>query len=479
MKDGLSIDEARSVLGKIGIPNNFEDRNVYLYRSFDTSYSQRLWFTIHVPETEIRNILYVLSSCEAVTAAFSNTYENINTTEEELDAIDEVVDLEASQNLEEYDPLSTAWALDLIGANYAWKYGFSGSTDITIAVLDTGYTAHSDITCVDMTRAKDVRVDATEEGIEDIHGHGTFIIGQIGAALNGTGINGICKNVTIVPIKIGTYDSETGTSPAKKCSIIAAIEYAEQIQADIINYSYSLLRDTYDGIVASGIEFSGLFIAAAGNNGEEILLNRSDSSEGTGACDGYANDISNWIVVGNSNSANEKYGTSNYSSTYVDLFAPGSSIRGIAVGAFYTKEQYIYRSGTSMAAPHVSAAAALIMARATHLAPVEVKQLLMDTVTTASSLADKCVSGGRLNLLNAIYSLYEAERPAYSSGDADGSCYIDSRDYMIVKRMVLGTMTGSEDQRSGADVDNDGDVDARDYMQLKRYVLKTYYFPPI
>lgn len=456
LQEGVTVDEISDELELLGLPNDFEDTDVYPYVVEEYSL-----YTLLVPETDIQDNLVKLLGCDLVSMVCPNWILQSTDVEDEIDEIDDIVSQEADAPLESYDPSTNTWVMEKMGVNQSWKAGFIGSTSVRIAVLDTGYSAHTDVSCVDMNLARNVvSLSSSATALADANGHGTFIIGQIGATLNGVGINGICKHITVVPIKI----SEDGNSTVN--FVIAGIKYAESIGVDVINLSYSLPDGCDDRIMAS-TQFDGLIVWAAGNSNADIANSTDDK--------GKANDIENWIVVGASNSSDEKRSTSNFSSIYVDLFAPGSDIFGIANNG----SGYTIKSGTSMAAPYVAAATAIIMSHATHLTPVEVKQLLLDNVTPVTSLNGLCVSGGRLSLIKAVNSLYSATRPVYSRGDANGSGSITSTDYLMIKRIVMGTYTANDNQLAGADANGDGSVNALDYMMVKRYVLKTYYFSPI
>ena len=62
----------------------------------------------------------------------------------------------------------------------------------------------------------------------------------------------------------------------------------------------------------------------------------------------------------------------------------------------------------------------------------------------------------------------------YSYGDLDRNGKVDSKDYMMIKRIVLGTYTSDEKQNKLADINGDGKIGAQDYMIAKRHVLGTY-----
>src|SRR5262249_51330324 len=99
---------------------------------------------------------------------------------------------------------------------------------------------------------------------------------------------------------------------------------------------------------------------------------------------------------------------SNFGAASVDLAAPGDHIWSTITDARYT-----HSSGTSMAAPHVAGAAALILARNPGLGAAQIKALILDNVDPVSELAGKTVTGGRLNIFKAV-----AATPPGSGGPA-------------------------------------------------------------
>lgn len=359
-----------------------------------------------------------------------------------------------------YDP-ATQWALDMIGVQSAWDKTFSGSAEIKIGVLDTGLdTDHPEFdNNIDWTLAYNAVTQTTgAANVEDTHGHGTSVTGVIAADLDGTGMSGLCANVTVVPIKIGNGSFD-------QTVVDDAIEYACNKGIKILNISYVIYEYEYEYLKPVLQSFDGILVVSAGNAGIDM--------EDHDGASGKTHDDPNWIVVGASTSSDTRWSDSNFSAKYCDLFAPGGGIYTTSVGGGYTTS-----SGTSLAAPHVAAAIALIASKATHYSLLEIKELLLDTAVQSASFAGLCVSGGRLSIINAVNAVYGENRGAYTLGDIDGNGYITSNDYELAKKIYFGTYTPTEVQRTAMDVNRDGETDSLDYLMIKRYVFGTYYFTP-
>lgn len=177
-------------------------------------------------------------------------------------------------------------------------------------------------------------------------------------------------------------------------SVALAISYAQTYGIDILNLSASFIEGTpqYDMVFDTVISnYSGLFVTTAGNdymNNDNWGLYPANY------------DCDNMIVVGSSNYNGNKSSFSNFSQTQVDLFAPGENIYSTL-----PNNSYGYMSGTSMAAPYVAGAAALLLSKNNQLTPVQLKAALMNNVDESSSLEPYCVSGGKLNIVDAMNSI--------------------------------------------------------------------------
>ena len=150
-----------------------------------------------------------------------------------------------------------------------------------------------------------------------------------------------------------------------------------------------------DAIESSGI----LFVAAVSNEG-------TDNDTSPVYPSGYGTNYKttpisdgplNVIAVAATDRNDELASFSNYGSTSVDLAAPGASIMSTL-----TKNTYGPYSGTSMATPHVAETAALIQSNNPAMTVTQTKDRLLQSVDKKPNLADKMVSGGRLNAARAL-----------------------------------------------------------------------------
>ena len=302
--------------------------------------------------------------------------------------------------------------LEEIGAPEAWWYT-TGSSTLKIGVIDTG------INDVDLGAnlgvGKDFYSNSTDPTItdDDIIGHGTRVAQTIGAlGNNSVGIAGLCWNIELIPLQALISDADEGDEDyGRLCSnaIRDAFLYAEEQHIPILNCSLGSIEEYGLGTPNYIRDYSGLIVAAAGNDGIELHYgtNSDPGVHCTPAC--YEED--NIISVGALNEAcnapatntdwNLSSGGSNYGEDCVDIFAPGTNI------CFYTPEGYIRRNGTSHAAPMVTGAAALLWLCYPYLSPVQIKYALMDGGTPLDNLEGKCVSEKMLNIIGAINLLQD------------------------------------------------------------------------
>ncbi|MBQ7779735.1 MAG: S8 family serine peptidase [Clostridia bacterium] len=311
------------------------------------------------------------------------------------------------------------WGIIKTNVEGAWNIA-PGSHNIKVGVIDSGIAQHPNL--LDNLVAGKNFFNNSSTG--DTYGHGTGVAGVIGAvAGNGLDVQGVCQNVSLVPLKVYTTKDENGYTNGNSDDVAYAIDYATDNGIHIINCSMEIRAD--DSAVAQAIiNYPGLFVTAAGNDD-------SDNDGTPQYPSDYTKTLTNVISVGASyfmkvtqdTDVDTIYVSSNFGANSVDLFAPGYDFKSTWINDEGQKEV----SGTSYAAPFVSGAAALIMSVRPDLSPAEVKKCIMDSVDKSNAFAGKCVSGGRLNVYKAVRL---ATQPQTFTGDVNG----DGKADMIITR---------------------------------------------
>lgn len=296
------------------------------------------------------------------------------------------------------------WGMKKIGAEAAWDIT-SGDSEIYVAVIDTGVDKdHPDLAAniaADLGRnfleGKDV------SDFSDGDGHGTHVSGTIGAVGdNGIGVAGVNWRVKIIPIRILGDD---GTGP-------------ESGEIEALNYLVELLTKSPDlKLAAVNLSLGGygsrspqdkqarrdpdwlaykaldslnktVIVVAAGNEGVEVgapvpfdIRNTStgevDAPKGGYCYPASYTGIDNLIVVGALAEGDNKAAYfSNWSQRTVDIAAPGLPILSTYP---VSKGSYVSKGGTSMAAPHVAGAVALLASVSPDLKADALKKRILGT----------------------------------------------------------------------------------------------------
>lgn len=226
---------------------------------------------------------------------------------------------------------------------------------------------------------------------EDNDDHGTHIAGIIGAVSdNGIGIAGIASNIDIKLMVLKINGGTDGTGSISDA--ILAIKYATRMGADICNISWGTTQ--YSSVLKETIKESDmLFVAAAGNTGKD-----NDSKPVYPASLNLDNLISVTFIDANGRLTK----LSNYGKNTVVLAAPGTDILSTVVGSYETL------SGSSMAAPQVSAVASLLYSYDENLYPFVVKDIIISTLKPIRGLKDTILYPGIPNAYKAVLEMPNA-----------------------------------------------------------------------
>lgn len=291
------------------------------------------------------------------------------------------------------DPLrSSQWGLSRLRAETAWSQGLA--TGQVVAVLDTGVDArHPDLAGV-VAPGRDL-VDESGTGGTDPHGHGTHVAGVIAAqATNGVGGAGLARGARILPIRVldaqgRGYDAEVAEG------VVWAVDHG----ATVVNLSLggpspsSLLTTAVRYALDRGV----VVVAAAGNAGDQgnpVLYPAATAGVlAVGAVD-RADGHPSWSSSG----------------THLDVAAPGVGVLSTVPGGYATW------SGTSMAAPFASAAAALLRATDPRRTPTEVVARLVSTGQDVGVPGRDAQSGG--GVVDVLAARAPATAPATAPAPA-------------------------------------------------------------
>jgi subtilisin family serine protease len=244
--------------------------------------------------------------------------------------------------------------------------------------------------------------NSTFDGVGD--DHATHVAGTIGAiGGNAIGVAGVNWNVTMISAKFLGKNGGTTANAIKAVDYITDLKTRHGLNIVATNNSWGgggfsqALLDAINRGGNAGI----LFIAAAGNGGRDGVGDNNDSTASYPSS--YECVSSNGdcvIAVAAITSTGAKSGFSNYGATTVDIGAPGSAINStvpVRKGSA-TVSGYASYSGTSMATPHVTGAAALYASTHPGATAAEIKQAILSSAVATASLAGRTVTGGRLNV---------------------------------------------------------------------------------
>jgi len=305
---------------------------------------------------------------------------------------------------------SYQWNMRIIQADDAWGIP-PINQNIVVAVIDTGVQwNHPDLAANIWINVDDACGDGidndgngyaddcrgwdfigNENNPMDENGHGTHVAGTIGAITdNGVGVAGLAQQ-TIMPIRV------LGPDGGPDWVVADGITYAAENGADVINLSLGCycqsLTLTESAINHAYLDHNVLVVAASGNDNTNFPHIPSA--------------FENAMAVAATDKNDKKASYSNFGDT-IEIAAPGGDSRGgqytkTYVLSTYLTNNYAFAIGTSMATPHVSGVAALILSQDSSLTHIQVREILKNTSDDLGDPGwDQYFGEGRVNAYAAV-----------------------------------------------------------------------------
>ncbi|MFM7051813.1 MAG: S8 family peptidase [Planctomycetota bacterium] len=278
---------------------------------------------------------------------------------------------------------ASQWHHQKLGSCTAWNYS-TGSTAITVAVLDTGVrTSHADLSGLNREGFNAVTRSWESAGgqIADINGHGTMTTGLVSARGNNTtGVSGMGWTISYRPVRVSD-DSGGGSNIS---TLTAAARTACDAGDRVVSVSYSGVSDPAVESTGAYLRSKGsLLVWAAGNYAEVHSGTRADNVIIVGASDG-ADNLTSWSGRGQR----------------LDFVAPGVGIYSTMAGS---NSSYGAADGTSFSTPIVAGLCGLILSRNPALSPAQVESILRaSAVDLGAAGPDDLFGYGRINAAAAL-----------------------------------------------------------------------------
>lgn len=276
---------------------------------------------------------------------------------------------------------SSQWGLSKINMCDAWSIT-KGNPNIVVAVLDQGVDKnHNEFANNYSSLSYDLVNQSTPSVVRG--DHGTHVGGIIGANHNGVQIAGVAPNATLLSIS-----HDLGISQTLSQKLASGIGYARVNGASIINNSWGdqggyFYEEMHSAILEDAINTA----ITTGRNGKGMVVIFASGNANSTTADYPGNCNPDILVVGSINSAGNRSSFSSYGSC-LDVMAPGENILSTL-----PNNSIGYKSGTSMAAPHVAGIAALILSVNPNLTGKQVTNIIEKSAHKLTSYSYSPING--------------------------------------------------------------------------------------
>ncbi|WP_425486502.1 S8 family serine peptidase [Chiayiivirga flava] len=352
------------------------------------------------------------------------------------------------------------------GLNLPTAWDITTGAGTVVAVLDTGYVAHSDLAAniiagydfiVDTAVAADGNGrDNNPADPGDAYGgypsswHGTHVAGTVAAVTNNNkGVAGVAFGAKIQPVRVlgkgGGYDSDINDAIIWASGGNVSGVPSNATPADVINLSL--------GGTGACSTSSQTAINQAVNNGTTIVIaSGNDNANVSGFSPG---NCANIISVASNDKEGNRASYSNYGSL-IDVTAPGGETATSSKGVLSTlntgsntpgSETYAFYQGTSMAAPHVAGVVALMQSVGSTKTPAQIETMLKNT---ARPLPGSCSGGCGAGIVDAYAAVVAA------GGGGGGGNVAPVANYTFTTSGLTATFTNTS-------TDSDGTIASRSW----------------
>lgn len=319
-------------------------------------------------------------------------------------------------------------SVPLIKAPEAWAAGFTGA-GVKVAVVDTGI----DATHPDLAGKVIAARDFIGDGDQDFVGHGTHVAATI--ASGDSRYRGVAHGAQLIAAKV------CGVFGCPESAILEGMQWAVEQGARVVNMSLGG-PDTPDvdpleaAVQDLTARYGALFVISAGNSGREETVSSPGSADAA-------------LTVG---AVDKRDGLAPFSSRGPRrgdaALKPDVTAPGVDIVAAYSKDaeggspgSRASLSGTSMAAPHVSGAAAILVQQHPTWSPAQVKAALMGSAVSTPDIAVFAQGAGRIDVSRAVGQRVLADPPGVSFGRQE----FPHGDDEVLIRTVSYANNGAED----------------------------------